>query len=590
MGNTEPSLVPEWLRSSGSGTGSSGACHHFASSQSDGSPLALSKRNKPSESIGNSGLHSVLDWRSSSNSGRTSSSNGSAKNERNQYSRSYSSFSRNQRDRDRGRLKIEDNWDADYSNPLRSIMTGTTGKDTLRRSQSMASRKQSEVLKRRDYADLRRAPQNNHGKGNGLLSVGNKEKVAFERDFPLLRSEERSLASDIVRVPSPGMNSSMQGLSIGNSTLIGGEGWTSALAEVPAVVGGNTIASTANQPVVASSVSSASSATTGLNMAETLVQAPFRSHTAQQPSMENQKREELAVLQSMRLIPMTPSTPKNLVLNPSDKLKTKTSTRSGEQLPASKNGHQLASLQPGTQPARGANVKTDGTKASHTGKMLVLKPGRENGVLLSLKDTSNPTGNVTSKVVNGHHAKHPINPKLTAPILSPGSKDDKKSSLAQAQSRSDFFNLMRKKSMSTSAHAESSNVVSSVGEKSAELENGTNSPMSPFKNDDEVNCNGDACTVSRGLNETSENGFGHNAPVLQEEQETAFLRSLGWDENAGDDEGLTEEEINAFYEEYMKLKPASKLCRGLHLMSAQSELPAACNGGPSEFGSSDSSA
>lgn len=32
------------------------------------------------------------------------------------------------------------------------------------------------------------------------------------------------------------------------------------------------------------------------------------------------------------------------------------------------------------------------------------------------------------------------------------------------------------------------------------------------------------------------------------------MRSLGWDENAGDDEGLTEEEINEFYRDASKVR------------------------------------
>ncbi|GLJ06811.1 hypothetical protein SUGI_0049040 [Cryptomeria japonica] len=37
--------------------------------------------------------------------------------------------------------------------------------------------------------------------------------------------------------------------------------------------------------------------------------------------------------------------------------------------------------------------------------------------------------------------------------------------------------------------------------------------------------------------------------ISDEEKELAFLRSLGWDENAEEDP-LTEEEINAFYQQY----------------------------------------
>ena len=50
-----------------------------------------------------------------------------------------------------------------------------------------------------------------------------------------------------------------------------------------------------------------------------------------------------------------------------------------------------------------------------------------------------------------------------------------------------------------------------------------------------------------------EKHLGTNASICPDEEEAAFLRSLGWEESAGDDEGLTEEEINAFYQEVMTL-------------------------------------
>jgi hypothetical protein len=46
--------------------------------------------------------------------------------------------------------------------------------------------------------------------------------------------------------------------------------------------------------------------------------------------------------------------------------------------------------------------------------------------------------------------------------------------------------------------------------------------------------------------------------TASEEEEAAFLRSLGWEENAEDgEEALTEEEISAFYQERMRLTTAS---------------------------------
>ena len=49
----------------------------------------------------------------------------------------------------------------------------------------------------------------------------------------------------------------------------------------------------------------------------------------------------------------------------------------------------------------------------------------------------------------------------------------------------------------------------------------------------------------------SNNGEKQTNPILNsEEEEIAFLRSLGWDENSEEDEALTEEEIQEFYEKY----------------------------------------
>lgn len=51
--------------------------------------------------------------------------------------------------------------------------------------------------------------------------------------------------------------------------------------------------------------------------------------------------------------------------------------------------------------------------------------------------------------------------------------------------------------------------------------------------------------------------------VGSEEEEAAFLRSLGWEENAGGEEGLTEEEINSFYQEHM-MAAVNAIRRGNH--------------------------
>ncbi|KAL2893016.1 Cysteine--tRNA ligase [Bienertia sinuspersici] len=266
MERSEPSLVPEWLRSTGGGSLS----HHVSSSKTDGPLVALPKRNRNliNTSHSDTSNSSVLERSSSANSRRSSSSNGSSKHDNNPYTRSYSGSTRNQRVKDRDKLGISDTWDSEYSEPLSSILGGRTEKDSLRRSQSMISRKPDEFTQRRTLTNLRSKAHNinGNGNGNGTISVGSAssgtQKVSFERDFPLLGSDERPTTPDITRVPSPGLSRGVQGLSIGTSPLIGCEGWTSALAEVPVVGSNSTGSSSSLQPASCAAGGPPSSAST----------------------------------------------------------------------------------------------------------------------------------------------------------------------------------------------------------------------------------------------------------------------------------------------------------------------------------------
>lgn len=218
--------------------------------------------------------------RSSSSNSRRSATNGSAKH-------AYSSFSRSHRDRDRERDKdrssFGDHWDRD--DPIGSILTSRSEKD-LRRSHSLISRKQNEVLPRRVPLDLKNSSNSNHVNGNGLVSggsIGNSiQKAVFEKDFPSLGSDDRQVGADIGRVASPTLNSAVQSLPVGSSALIGGEGWTSALAEVPSVIGSGTTCSSPTVQSIVAPVPSPPSALAGLNMAEALTQAPPRTRAAPQ--------------------------------------------------------------------------------------------------------------------------------------------------------------------------------------------------------------------------------------------------------------------------------------------------------------------
>ncbi|KAF8405766.1 hypothetical protein HHK36_007843 [Tetracentron sinense] len=335
MGKSEPTLAPEWLKSSGNVTGGGNATHNVASSSlhSDEHAVAPPKRNRASVSFSDyDTLRSPAssDRCSSSYFRRSSSSNGSTKHDKgpSTYSRSNSSLGRSPRERDwekdtfdfreKEKSVLRDHWDRDYHDPLANIPTSRAGKDTLRRSQSMLSGKRDEVWPRRVAADSNNWNNDTHYTGNGPLSggriVSSIRKTAFERDFPSLGAEERQGAPDVGRALSPGLSTAVQSTVIGTSTVIGGDGWTSALAEVPMIVGGNNMGiSSAQQAVPASSAPAGSSTMTGLNMAETLAHAPSRASTTPLLSVETQRLEELAIKQSKKLIPMTPSTPKALV-------------------------------------------------------------------------------------------------------------------------------------------------------------------------------------------------------------------------------------------------------------------------------------
>lgn len=211
--------------------------------------------------------------RSSSSFRRSTSSNGSSStnHDRDNISQMYSSFSRNPRDRDRDKVPDRRDRDRERLFQLDSFDSGRNGKDALRRSQSMVTGKRGESWPRRPGNDL----------VNGVISggsgIGTISKASFEQDFPTLGAEERQGPPEIGRVASPGLSSAIQSLPFSAPTTIRGDGWTSVLAEVPVVVGGNGPSiQSSQQTATVAPASTSLSTTTGLNMAETLAQTPSR--------------------------------------------------------------------------------------------------------------------------------------------------------------------------------------------------------------------------------------------------------------------------------------------------------------------------
>ncbi|KAI3464453.1 hypothetical protein Pfo_021116 [Paulownia fortunei] len=558
MERTEPTLVPEWLRCTGNVAGGGASVHH-----SDVSSSAHSTRSRSFRSNSEKDSPHYLDRSSSSNSRRISSSNGSAKHP-------YSSFSRSHWDRNRDREKdkslSEDIWDHDSSDPLASILTNRVERSSLRRSQSLVSRKPGEPLPRR--VEISRIS------GNG--------KAVFEKDFPSLGTEEKQGVTGIRRVLSPGLSSAVQSLTIGNSGFLGGEKWTSALAEVPAILANNGMGhSPLQQSVVTiSNSSSGVSSTTGLNMAEALSQPVARVHANLQIPDKSQRLEELAIKQSRQLIPMTPSMPKPLVPSSADKSKQpKIAVRTNEMTVASRGVHSQPHSSHLANQSRAGQIRSDSASTSHVGKFLVLKAGRES-VTTGAKDASSPTGDANGRVANdGQLATAPSTPTASmslsntmvsalenkAAALSPSSRStvDKRSSQSLAQSRSEFFNLMRRKTSpsATTIHSDSSlAVLSPNAETSGEKCKEGHAAISPcvLENGNQMICNGDRYDIPEQIktfSDVRDNSLSGSVSIYPDEEEAAFLRSLGWEENGGEDEGLTEEEINAFYQERANFSP-----------------------------------
>lgn len=438
MEKSEPSLVPQWLKGSGNTSSSSSSQFQLSSSLlSDNHSTARRERNKPSViSDHGVGRASVSDRTSSAYFRRSSSSNGTT------HSRSYNSFNRGRRDRDwekdtngyHDEERYHD-YDDSFSNMLPSF-----DKNPFRRSQSLISGRQDETWPRKLRSDLNVANKHNHSSGNDRNGVGiTANKYTLECNFPALGAEERKFGAELGRVSSPGLSTAIQNLPAGNPAVTGGDSWKSALAEVPVNVGSSGTAQTVSATVASIVPSKASS---GLNMAETVAQGPIRARAHPQLNVESQKLEELAIKQSRQLIPLTPSTPKTSVPSLSEKSRSKIGQH-----------HSSLSL----SNSRSGSVRSDGLKTSNESRLQILKPSREmNGFASASKDSMSPT--YGSKTVNSPVSSSPSS-TASAPFrnsshssstgnakLNPTSSHltIEKRTVAQARSRHDFFNLIKK--------------------------------------------------------------------------------------------------------------------------------------------------
>ncbi|WOL13739.1 hypothetical protein Cni_G22517 [Canna indica] len=531
MERSEPALVPEWYKLA-NGSTSNNALQTSSTKRSDINCVGLGSKSRFRDD-------------QERNLRRSLSSNGSINRDKGGLGKSqaYNSFRRSRdrnqdiknfdsRDRENRSLFLDSG--LDY---LDSFLGVRAEKDALRRSQSMIAGRQG---------------------GSWPKKFGSISKTSFEKDFPSLRSEGRQGFSDAAGLSPIGLRTAVQSLPIGSSIMIG----TSALAEVPVKVEANgTVLLPVLQATPLSQASTAGSTMAGLNMAEALTQAPSQACSTPQLSVDTPKIEELTLKKCKQLIPMTPSMPKVLNGNSSDKAKPKIA-KSGDFSSLGKvaqQGHTNLTIRLPT--------RVDIAKTSPVGNFQVLNRDK-NEIAPATKD-----GAGVGKTMNSIG----LVPSATVPSKSPSDQKTKvdknggeKKLLSHARNRNDFFNLLRKKSMSrSSASLEPSSLESASSSEKSEAENQQiaspavntvkNSLSSASDSDGSTgigSClNGDFCASDESERFYIDNGeTNHYSDVVDDPEEEAFLQSLGWDKNAWE-EALTKEEIDAFLKKYEKQRP-----------------------------------
>ncbi|CAM6092249.1 unnamed protein product [Calypogeia fissa] len=543
----------------------------------------------------------------------------------------------------------------------------------LRRSQSIGGT--GRVLENGDKkatadvgSPLPTAPPTNIG-----TLTSSMQKAAFERNFPSLGAQEKqsgvvqsSLGNVSVLSPRPswqsssprpdGVRSATSGAGLtsagsasvsvaasGNvgGSVIGGDGWTSALADVPSSLTGlpssmNGVSGATSVPTATTGASVLASVAapslTAPKMSEAVAYPP-RVRTPPQSTLESQRVEESAAKQSRQLI-LKPTLPKNM--GSRDITKPKVIRAVDVVAPQPMKLSQPLASQLVSSPYRPpAPPRPEPLKAPQ-GKLLVRKTSKE-AVAAMLSPSSIPKGDGTgsTSVVSaagalvgmggtnaGTNASGTLAPPrkqkqlldrravpippISVPMGSEGgsgprskesgsASEDKRPPIP-AQNRSDFFNALRKKAAGISSGSlekmESGALQKNdgVNEKGVEAEEETGpfqgdvSQMAPYQlkengtaastfpksslsgsdvygisdTKEDAPSNGASTEGAEGNSEQSSTAPSSpvaipNRATATEEEEAAFLRSLGWEESAEESgEGLTEEEINSFYQERLR--------------------------------------
>ncbi|CAL9157117.1 uncharacterized protein LOC135588102 [Musa acuminata AAA Group] len=559
MDRGEPALVPQWYKFP-NGSTSNNALQSNSSKHS-----GLGSRDK---SLGDQDRNLL----------RSLSSNGSAIYDKGSSGKSqaYSSF---RRSRDRNQEKDFDSREREIKSVLvdngfdhRDSFLGVGAeKDALRRSQSMIAGRQVNTW-----------PKKLGSSGNNIVpSVGTVSgsisKTSFEKDFPSLRAEGKHGFSDTGDVSPLGLRTAVQSLPVVSSVIFG----TSALAEVPVKVETNgTIISPVLQAAPTCQASAAGITMSGLNMAEALAQAPSQVGNTQL-TVDTQRIEELALKKCKQLIPMTPSMPKAMSCSLSEKTRSKIA-RGGDFSSLAKVGQQ-SHVNHTFRPS----ARSDIAKTAQVGNFHVLNR-EKNSISHVAKDGSgigkvmDPTGLTSTAAVLPSKRRTDQNFKVDSKngAVTHISHGERKLP-SQSKNRNDFFNLLRKKSLTSPRAIPEASSTEPTSSLEKEVDNLQITSVNVRKKSlpSVLDCstengnvlNGDSCASDESESFDADNGEANpSSDTIVDPEEEAFLQSLGWDKNAWE-EALTEEEIDAFLKKYEKRRPLKIVATDLYANNLSGE-------------------
>ncbi|ONK60896.1 uncharacterized protein A4U43_C08F23830 [Asparagus officinalis] len=258
--------------------------------------------------------------------------------------------------------------------------------------------------------------------------------------------------------------------------------------------------------------------------------------------------------QRKRLVPVVPSLPKSSSSNSSENSKSRGAPRSGDFSGPHKNSQKsLSQLTVVNNALHVSAAKSDILKESQFGNLQVLSRERTGPISIAVQDAG---------------LRSSVNSNLKAEAKDTSSSSIEKRFTSKAQNRNAFFNSLRKKTSVNHSNASAVPEPSccDTTEKPLSLEMHATICGSVIneeeKNTDEsVVSSGDSVDATyvfesqspedNGENERSLCGSNCNCDTVvdPDEQEKAFLLSLGWKEDA-EEEALTEEEIAAFIKQY----------------------------------------